>query len=428
MPLAPGAKLYVHFGSAPSYDAARRAYGAAVRRVSTEGRDWSGVGGEVGRYRFRVVETPGPPGHSRSRILFGGDHVRSPPSIAPTERTLQAYLDSLDLRCPASRAKHAGWLRDHHLERLFRARPRRSSALTSYPTWERQRWCIVTGVVRSAAALPPRRVSRYFSKAAIRARLSAPCVGTPSRGGNADIPAEALRRRPRVVPLGARRERRRAMRERGMRRVEARAAAVSRDATCLAVDRDPFEEPDVRLIVRQEERDADARWNGLRSTMRIGSFPTGRRRCSRRRTCTRIRSTSSSPRWRSRCEEELSGELTAWRVVDGERYLFNGAPNSKAPCRTMRRSLGFPMHPTIWRDGMASCAAPGPCSRVATPASRRSPHVRHAAERGGGGLNRGRGTQEIANDDRHLEKSLERRIRPGACRSSRRGETRASKD
>ena len=146
---------------------------------------------EVGRYRFRVVETPGhTPGHlalyePESRILFGGDHVLFviSPSIAlfpDGADGLQAYLDSLDkvraLRCEKLFVAHGeprddfderiGWLRDHHLERLeetcgiVRDRPglageeviRAIKWNVPYPTWEEisfvQRWCIVTeGVV-----------------------------------------------------------------------------------------------------------------------------------------------------------------------------------------------------------------------------------------------------------------------------------------
>ena len=145
----------------------------------------------MGRYRFRVVETPGhTPGHlalyePSSRILFGGDHVLFviSPSIALFPNGgdgLQAYLDSLDkvraLRCERLFVAHGeprddfaeriGWLRDHHLQRLdetcgiVRDRPgltgeeviRAIKWNVPYPTWEEisfvQRWCIVTeGVV-----------------------------------------------------------------------------------------------------------------------------------------------------------------------------------------------------------------------------------------------------------------------------------------
>ncbi len=139
----PGAKLYVSpvdFESvrasraASSYDAARRAFTAegvppsdasGYARYAVEPRlfdasrlelvaSCDGDAVEVGRYRFRVVETPGhTPGHlalyePSSRILFGGDHVLFviSPSIALFPNGgdgLQAYLDSLDkvraLRC-----------------------------------------------------------------------------------------------------------------------------------------------------------------------------------------------------------------------------------------------------------------------------------------------------------------------------------------
>ena len=168
----PGAKLYVSpvdFESvrasraASSYDAARRAFTAegvppsdasGYARYAVEPRlfdasrlelvaSCDGDAIEVGRYRFRVVETPGhTPGHlalyePESRILFGGDHVLFviSPSIAlfpDGADGLQAYLDSLDkvraLRCEKLFVAHGeprddfderiGWLRDHHLERL----------------------------------------------------------------------------------------------------------------------------------------------------------------------------------------------------------------------------------------------------------------------------------------------------------------------
>ena len=216
----PGAKLYVSpvdFESvrasraASSYDAARRAFTAegvppsdasGYARYAVEPRlfdasrlelvaSCDGDAIEVGRYRFRVVETPGhTPGHlalyePESRILFGGDHVLFviSPSIAlfpDGADGLQAYLDSLDkvraLRCEKLFVAHGeprddfderiGWLRDHHLERLeetcgiVRDRPglageeviRAIKWNVPYPTWEEisfvQRWCIVTeGVV-----------------------------------------------------------------------------------------------------------------------------------------------------------------------------------------------------------------------------------------------------------------------------------------
>ncbi|MFR1640341.1 MAG: MBL fold metallo-hydrolase [Eggerthellaceae bacterium] len=172
--------------AASSYDAARRAFTAegvpssdasGYARYAVEPRlfdasrlelvaSCDGDAIEVGRYRFRVVETPGhTPGHlalyePESRILFGGDHVLFviSPSIAlfpDGADGLQAYLDSLDkvraLRCEKLFVAHGeprddfderiGWLRDHHLERLeetcgiVRDRPgwpaRRSSAPSS---------------------------------------------------------------------------------------------------------------------------------------------------------------------------------------------------------------------------------------------------------------------------------------------------------
>ncbi len=97
----------------------------------------------VGRFRFRIVETPGhTPGHlslfePESRILFGGDHVLFviSPSIAlfPDGRdSLQAYLDSLEkvraLECAKVLVSHGdvrddandriAWLDEHHRERL----------------------------------------------------------------------------------------------------------------------------------------------------------------------------------------------------------------------------------------------------------------------------------------------------------------------
>ena len=113
--------------AASSYDAARRAFTAegvppsdasGYARYAVEPRlfdasrlelvaSCDGDAIEVGRYRFRVVETPGhTPGHlalyePESRILFGGDHVLFviSPSIAlfpDGADGLQAYLDSLD--------------------------------------------------------------------------------------------------------------------------------------------------------------------------------------------------------------------------------------------------------------------------------------------------------------------------------------------
>ena len=146
---------------------------------------------EEGRWRLRVVETPGhTPGHlalyePESRILFGGDHVLFviSPSIAlfpDGADGLQAYLDSLDkvraLRCEKLFVAHGeprddfdariDWLAAHHLERLEETRGIVSAqpGLTGeeviraikwnvpFDTWEEvsfvQRWCIVTeGVV-----------------------------------------------------------------------------------------------------------------------------------------------------------------------------------------------------------------------------------------------------------------------------------------
>ena len=145
----------------------------------------------VGRYRLRVVATPGhTPGHlslfePKSRILFGGDHALFviSPSIALFPRGgdgLQAYLDSLkkvqDLHIDALYHSHGplrddfeeriDWLGRHHLERLEEARGIIASApdMTGYDIirsiswnvpherWEdisfMQRWCIVTeGIV-----------------------------------------------------------------------------------------------------------------------------------------------------------------------------------------------------------------------------------------------------------------------------------------
>lgn len=145
----------------------------------------------VGRYRLRVVATPGhTPGHlslfePKSRILFGGDHALFviSPSIALFPRGgdgLQAYLDSLkkvqDLHIGALLHSHGPlrddfeeritWLGRHHLERLEEARGiiagepgmtgydviRSISWNVPHERWEdisfMQRWCIVTeGIV-----------------------------------------------------------------------------------------------------------------------------------------------------------------------------------------------------------------------------------------------------------------------------------------
>ncbi len=132
----PGARLYVSpvdfeavraSRAASSYDSARRAFVAegvspsdasGYARYAVEPRlfdasrltlvpSCEGDAIDVGRYRFRVVETPGhTPGHlslyePQSRILFSGDHVLFviSPSIAlfpDGADGLQAYLDSLD--------------------------------------------------------------------------------------------------------------------------------------------------------------------------------------------------------------------------------------------------------------------------------------------------------------------------------------------
>lgn len=212
----PGARLYVSpvdfeavraSRAASSYDSARRAFVAegvspsdasGYARYAVEPRlfdasrltlvpSCEGDAIDVGRYRFRVVETPGhTPGHlslyePQSRILFSGDHVLFviSPSIAlfpDGADGLQAYLDSLDkvrrLACRRLFVSHGeprddfeariDWLAAHHLERLdeTRAIVRENPGLTGeevirairwnvpYPTWEAisfvQRWCIVT--------------------------------------------------------------------------------------------------------------------------------------------------------------------------------------------------------------------------------------------------------------------------------------------
>ncbi|WP_270298379.1 MBL fold metallo-hydrolase, partial [Eggerthella sinensis] len=121
---------------------------APVRRVAPDARAvLRGDAIDVGRYRFRVVETPGhTPGHlslyePQSRILFSGDHVLFviSPSIAlfpDGADGLQAYLDSLDkvrrLACRRLFVSHGeprddfeariDWLAAHHLERLDETR------------------------------------------------------------------------------------------------------------------------------------------------------------------------------------------------------------------------------------------------------------------------------------------------------------------
>ncbi|RDB70204.1 MBL fold metallo-hydrolase [Eggerthella sinensis] len=212
----PGARLYVSpvdfeavraSRAASSYDSARRAFVAegvspsdasGYARYAVEPRlfdasrltlvpSCEGDAIDVGRYRFRVVETPGhTPGHlslyePQSRILFSGDHVLFviSPSIAlfpDGADGLQAYLDSLDkvrrLACRRLFVSHGeprddfeariDWLAAHHLERLdeTRAIVRENPGLTGeevirairwnvpFDTWEAisfvQRWCIVT--------------------------------------------------------------------------------------------------------------------------------------------------------------------------------------------------------------------------------------------------------------------------------------------
>ena len=211
----PGAKLYVSpvdFESvrasraASSYDAARRAFTAegvppsdasGYARYAVEPRlfdasrlelvaSCDGDAIEVGRYRFRVVETPGhTPGHlalyePESRILFGGDHVLFviSPSIAlfpDGADGLQAYLDSLAkvraLGCSRLFVSHGeprddfaeriDWLDAHHRERLEEAAGivaagpgltgeqviRRIKWNVPHGRWEDisfvQRWCIL---------------------------------------------------------------------------------------------------------------------------------------------------------------------------------------------------------------------------------------------------------------------------------------------
>lgn len=146
---------------------------------------------EVGRYCFRVIETPGhTPGHlslyePRSRLLLGGDHILFviSPSIAlfpDGSDSLQAYLDSLDkvrrLGCKTLFVSHGeprddfevriNWLETHHRERLdetvaiVRSCPGQAGEQiiraihwnVPCAAWEDisfvQRWCIVTeGVV-----------------------------------------------------------------------------------------------------------------------------------------------------------------------------------------------------------------------------------------------------------------------------------------
>lgn len=216
----PGAKLYVSSvdfeavrasRAASSYDAARRAFVAegvspsdasGYARYAVEPRlfdasrltlvpSCEGDVVEVGRWRLRVVETPGhTPGHlalyePESRILFSGDHILFviSPSIALFPGGgdgLQAYLDSLakvrKLGVKRLFISHGescddfderiDWLATHHLERLEETRGivAATPGLTGeevirairwnvpFDTWDKisfvQRWCIVTeGVV-----------------------------------------------------------------------------------------------------------------------------------------------------------------------------------------------------------------------------------------------------------------------------------------
>lgn len=216
----PGAQLYVSpvdfeavraSRAASSYDSARRSFiaegvapsdASGYARYAVEPRlfdasrltlvpSCEGDAIEVGRYRFRVVETPGhTPGHlslyePESRILFSGDHVLFviSPSIAlfPNgEDGLQAYLDSLDkvraLGCRKLFLSHGDmrddfegridWLEAHHRERLEETRGIVEALPGStglevvkaikwnvpFDAWDDisfvQRWCIVTeGIV-----------------------------------------------------------------------------------------------------------------------------------------------------------------------------------------------------------------------------------------------------------------------------------------
>ena len=236
----PGARLYVSpvdfeavraSRAASSYDSARRAFVAegvspsdasGYARYAVEPRlfdasrltlvpSCEGDAIDVGRYRFRVVETPGhTPGHlslyePQSRILFSGDHVLFviSPSIAlfPNGADgLQAYLDSLDkvrrLACRRLFVSHGeprddfeariDWLASHHLERLdeTRAIVRENPGLTGeevirairwnvpFDTWEAisfvQRWCIVTeGLVILNHLVDRRAIRREPDKAGI---------------------------------------------------------------------------------------------------------------------------------------------------------------------------------------------------------------------------------------------------------------------
>ena len=252
----PGAKLYVSpvdFESvrasraASSYDAARRAFTAegvppsdasGYARYAVEPRlfdasrlelvaSCDGDAIEVGRYRFRVVETPGhTPGHlalyePESRILFGGDHVLFviSPSIAlfpDGEDGLQAYFDSLDkvraLRCGTLLVSHGeirgdfgermAWLAEHHRQRLdemvsvVRKRPRQTGIdVVKGVTWNvphgrwedipaAQRWCIV-GVGLSALnhLVDTGRLLREDGEGGPRRYVAANSLDNSSAGG-----------------------------------------------------------------------------------------------------------------------------------------------------------------------------------------------------------------------------------------------------
>ncbi len=212
----PGAKLYVSpvdfeavraSRAASSFDTARRTFiaegvapsdASGYARYAVEPRLFDasridlvpttdGDAIQVGRFCFRVVETPGhTPGHlalyePESRILFSGDHVLFviSPSIAlfaDGSDGLQAYLDSLAkvraLGCSRLFVSHGqerpdfvariDWLKAHHVDRLEEARRivRENPGLAGeeviraikwnvpHETWEDisfvQRWCIVT--------------------------------------------------------------------------------------------------------------------------------------------------------------------------------------------------------------------------------------------------------------------------------------------
>ena len=237
----PGARLYVSpvdleavraSRAASSYDAARCAFAAegigssdasgyaryaveprlfdASRLTLVASREGDVV--DVGRYRFRVIETPGhTPGHlslcePESRVLFCGDHVLFviSPSIAlfpDGSDGLQAYLDSLAkvraLDCSKLFFSHGDlrgdfperidWLAEHHLKRLEEAAGivRDAPGLTGYEiiraikwnvphgAWEgisfAQRWCIVTeGVVILNHLVEQGRIRREVDDGGVR--------------------------------------------------------------------------------------------------------------------------------------------------------------------------------------------------------------------------------------------------------------------